>query len=127
FFSWETKKAFWRERSNRTVSPAGETLSAFFRRRFSPEIVDYALAPFVAGIYAGDPDRLLVSETFPILLEYEKKYGSVLKGFIKNAGSSGRRQSFTFRDGLQTLPKTLAAGLNTINLNDAVNRLTKTE
>lgn len=126
FFSWSTKKALWKERSNPTVSPPGETLSAFFRRRFSPEIVEYALAPFVAGIYAGDPDQLLVSETFPLLLEYEKKYGSVINGFIKNAGSSARRQSFTFRDGLQTLPKTLASRLTNLHLNDAVNRLTKT-
>ncbi|GAB3333691.1 protoporphyrinogen oxidase [Larkinella ripae] len=127
FFSWKTKKAIWRERTNETISVPGETLSAFFRRRFSAEVVDYALAPFVSGIYAGDPDRLLVSETFPMLLDYERKYGSVLKGMIKNAGSSGRRQSFTFRDGLQTLPKTLAARLTSLNLGDSVNRLDKTE
>ena len=127
FFNWETKKAFWRERSNPTVSPPGETLSAFFRRRFSQEVVDYALAPFVAGVYAGDPDQLLVSETYPMLLEYEKQYGSVLKGFIKNAGSAERRQSFSFREGLQTLPNALAAQLTALNLNDSVNRLTKTE
>ncbi|MGA0556080.1 protoporphyrinogen oxidase [Larkinella sp. VNQ87] len=126
FFSWETKNALWKERSVQSVSPPGETLSEFFRRRFSPEIVEYALAPFVAGIYAGDPDRLLVSETFPVLLDYEKEYGSVLKGFIKNAGGA-RRQSFTFRNGLQTLPKTLLAPLKHVHLNDAVDRLTKTE
>ncbi|MFC5410634.1 protoporphyrinogen oxidase [Larkinella bovis] len=126
FFSWETKKAIWRERTNRTVSSPGETLSEFFRRRFSQELVEYALAPFVAGIYAGDPDRLLVSETFPVLLSYEKEYGSVLKGFIKNAGAN-RRQSFSFRNGLQTLPKALASRLTHLNLNDSVDRLTKTE
>ncbi|GAB3895613.1 protoporphyrinogen oxidase [Larkinella knui] len=127
FFSWQTKKAIWQERSNHTVSPPGETLSAFFRRRFSQEVVEYALAPFVAGVYAGDPDQLLVSETYPVLLEYEKTYGSVLKGFIKNAGSAGRRQSFSFRNGLQTVPKALAAQVKTVKLTDAVNRLTKTE
>lgn len=127
FFSWATKKALWRERSNQTVSPPGETLGDFIRRRFSPELADYVLAPFVAGTYAGDPDRLLVSETFPTLLEYEKKYGSVLKGFLKNAGSANRRQAFTFRDGLQTLPRTLAAQLESLNLNDAVTQLSKTE
>ncbi|GAB3923657.1 protoporphyrinogen oxidase [Larkinella terrae] len=127
YFSWETKKAFWRERSNRTVSPPGETLSDFFRRRFSQEVVEYALAPFVAGTYGGDPDRLLVSETFPMLLDYEKKYGSVLTGFMKNAGSAVRRQSFSFRNGLQTLPIALANRLKTAHFNDPVNRLTKTE
>ncbi|GAB3267985.1 protoporphyrinogen oxidase [Larkinella harenae] len=127
FFGWGTKKAIWKERSNHSVSPPGETLSAFFRRRFSQEVVEYALAPFVAGIYAGDPDQLLVSETFPMLLDYERKYGSVLRGFIKNVESMGRRQSFTFLNGLQTLPNLLSKELTNLHLNDAVNRLEKTE
>lgn len=126
YFSWSTKLAIWRERSNTTLSPPGETLSAFFRRRFSQEIVDYALGPFVAGIYAGDPDQLLVSETFPMLLDYEKEYGSVLKGFIKNAGT-GRKQSFNFKDGMQTLAKGLAAQLDGLQLNDPVSQIICTE
>ena len=89
FFSWKTKWAIIRERTNKTLSPPGETLAQFFRRRFSDEIVEYALGPFVAGIYAGDPDQLLVSETFPILLQYEKEYGSVLRGLIKNQSATG--------------------------------------
>lgn len=120
FFSWKTKLAIFRERTNKTISPDGETLAQFFRRRFSDEIVDYALAPFVAGIYAGDPERLLVSETFPVLLRYERDYGSVLRGFIKNQSMAGRRQSFSFRDGMQMLPNTLAAKLTYLSLNDPV-------
>lgn len=123
FFSWKTKLAILRERTNQTTSPAGETLAQFFRRRFSNEIVDYALAPFVAGIYAGDPERLLVSETFPVLLQYERDYGSVLRGLIKNQSTAGRRQSFSFRDGMQTLPNALAAQLTQLSLNDSVGRI----
>ncbi|WP_080237829.1 protoporphyrinogen oxidase [Spirosoma rigui] len=123
FFSWKTKLAILRERTNKTTSPDGETLGQFFRRRFSDEIVDYALAPFVAGIYAGDPERLLVSETFPVLLQYEREYGSVLRGLIKNQSKAGRRQSFSFRDGMQMLPDALAAHLTHLSLNDAVERI----
>jgi protoporphyrinogen/coproporphyrinogen III oxidase len=122
FFSWKTKLAVVRERNNRTLSPPGETLGQFFRRRFSDEIVDYALGPFVAGIYAGDPERLLVSETFPMLLEYEREHGSVLRGFIKNA-SGERRQSFSFRDGMQMLPDALATKLTHLSLNTPVTGL----
>lgn len=110
FFSWDTKKAIWAERSNASVSPAGETLGAFFERRFSKELVDYALAPFVAGIYAGDPYQLLVDETFPSLVDYEQRYGSVLRGFLKNR-RSGRSKTVSFRNGLQTLTDTIAAQL----------------
>lgn len=125
FFGWKTKWALLREQTNQTTSPDGETLAQFFRRRFTSEIVDYALAPFVAGIYAGDPERLLVSETFPVLLRYERDYGSVLRGLIRSQSSAGgaatgRRQSFSFRDGMQTLPRALAAQLTHLSLNDPV-------
>ncbi len=119
YFSWRTKWAIFRERSNRSTSTPGETLAQFFRRRFSDEIVDYALGPFVAGIYAGDPERLLVSETFPILLQYERDYGSVLRGLMKNQ-SGERRQSFSFREGMQTLPRALGAKLTHLSLNTPV-------
>lgn len=125
FFSWKTKRAIFRERNNKTISPSGETLAQFFRRRFSNELVEYALSPFVAGIYAGDPEQLLVSETFPILLQYEKEYGSVLRGFIKNQSVAGRRQSFSFRDGMQMLPNALVAKLTDLSLSDPVKRISK--
>lgn len=119
YFSWRTKWAIFKERTNKTTSPPGETLAQFFRRRFSDEIVDYALSPFVAGIYAGDPERLLVSETFPILLQYERDYGSVLHGLMKNQ-SGERRQSFSFREGMQMLPRALGAKLTHLLLNTPI-------
>lgn len=131
FFSWQTKWAVFRERNNKTTSPEGETLGQFFRRRFSAEIVDYALGPFVAGIYAGDPEQLLVSETFPQLLQYERDYGSVLRGFIKAQSATGgaalgRRQSFSFRNGMQTLPDALARQLTSLTLNNPAQRISPT-
>ena len=126
FFSWKTKWAVFRELSNKTKSEPGETLGQFFRRRFSSEIVDYALGPFVAGIYAGDPEKLLVSETFPVLLQYEREYGSVLRGLMKNRNKTGRRQSFSFREGMQMLPNALAANLTHARFNSPVTRIERT-
>lgn len=131
FFSWKTKLAILRELSAKSYAPngadePGETLAAFFRRRFSNEIVDYALGPFVAGIYAGDPEQLLVSETFPSLLAYEKEFGSVLKGLIKNQRKTARRQSFSFRNGMQTLPIALAQKLTNLSFNDPVTAIEPT-
>lgn len=123
FFSWSTKLAALRELTNKTTSPPGETLGQFFRRRFSAEVVDYALGPFVAGIYAGDPEQLLVAETFPSLLAYEQTYGSVLRGLIKNQSATGRRESFSFQGGVQMLPDALAAGLRNLSLQMPVSRI----
>ena len=126
FFSWKTKWKVFRELANKTQSKPGETLGQFFRRRFSSEIVDYALGPFVAGIYAGDPEKLLVSETFPVLLQYEREYGSVLRGLMKNRGKAGRRQSFSFREGMQMLPNALASRLEHAHFSSPVTHLERT-
>ncbi|MBC8110467.1 MAG: protoporphyrinogen oxidase [Verrucomicrobia bacterium] len=126
FFSWKTKLAIFRERNLKSISPENETLGAFFERRFSKEIVDNALDPFISGIYAGNPYELLVSKTFPNLLGFEKKYGSVLKGFIKQ-GSSKRKQSLSFKNGMASLPATIASQLTGLQLNTSVETVTKTE
>jgi protoporphyrinogen/coproporphyrinogen III oxidase len=110
FFSWKTKIAIFKEFSNKTQSIGNETLSQFFERRFNKQMVAYAVSPFVAGIYAGSADDLLVEKTFPQLLAYEKNYGSVLKGFVKNKSIS-RKLSINFKDGLETLPKKIAEKL----------------
>src|SRR5207249_3692087 len=45
-----------------------ESIADFVRRRLGPEFLDYAIDPFVAGIYAGDPEQISVPAAFPRLL-----------------------------------------------------------
>jgi oxygen-dependent protoporphyrinogen oxidase len=126
FFSWKTKLAVFRERNNKTHSPENETLGDFFERRFSKEIVEYALDPFIAGIYAGNPYDLLVGQTFPNLLEFEQKHGSVLKGFIKQ-GAAKRRKSVSFKDGLHTFPAFLSRKITNLLLGTEITDIQKTD
>ena len=35
------------------------------RRRFNQEVLDYVVNPFIAGIFAGDPEQLSVRHAFP--------------------------------------------------------------
>ena len=42
-----------------------ESVSEFVTRRLGRELLDYAIEPFVAGIYAGNPDELSVAAAFP--------------------------------------------------------------
>ncbi len=48
-----------------------ESVADFVRRRVGREFLDYAVNPFVAGIYAGDPERLSVRFAFPQLYALE--------------------------------------------------------
>ena len=59
---------------------ADESIAAFARRRLGTEFLDYAIDPFVAGVYAGDPEQISVPAAFPRLHALEQKYGSLIKG-----------------------------------------------
>ncbi|PEN06795.1 protoporphyrinogen oxidase [Longimonas halophila] len=104
----------------RKRGPSGESLADFVARRLGPEVLDYAVNPFVAGVYGGRPDQLAVQHAFPMLKTLEKKHGSLFVGGLRKAlsGSSDNGDAptlsglFSFRDGLQTLPNALAAHLS---------------
>jgi protoporphyrinogen/coproporphyrinogen III oxidase len=92
-------------------------LGEFVRAHFGQEVVDYALDPFVSGVYAGDPRKLSTRYAFPKLWELEQKHGSILRGQIAQAKSRASRSDarpggiVSFRNGLQVLPDALAAAL----------------
>jgi oxygen-dependent protoporphyrinogen oxidase len=56
-----------------------ESIAAFVRRRFGSEAVDYLAEPLLAGIHAGDAERLSMGALFPRLLDAERQSGSVLR------------------------------------------------
>jgi oxygen-dependent protoporphyrinogen oxidase len=58
-----------------------ESIGAFVRRRFGEEAVDYLAEPLLAGIHAGDVERLSIRALFPRLIEAERQSGSVLRAF----------------------------------------------
>ncbi|UPL47955.1 protoporphyrinogen oxidase [Hymenobacter sublimis] len=125
FFSLKARFNLLRELTRPAV-PADpqETLAHFFCRRFGAEVVDYALNPFISGIYAGDPEQLLLHKTFPQLAALEQQHGSVVRGLMKSkSAAAGRRRIFTLREGLQTLPDTLARKLRRAHFGQGVTSL----
>ena len=93
---------------------AEENLAAFTRRRLGEEFLDYAIDPFVAGVYAGLPEELSVRSGFPRLHRLEQRYGSLIKGAILGARERRRAHPgqnislFSFAGGMQTLVDALA-------------------
>ncbi len=96
-----------------------ETIAEFVERRLGREFLDYAINPFVAGVYAGNPEQLSVCAAFPKLYALEEKYGSLIKGQIRGRQERKRRaeqskdraRMFAFRSGMQIFPRTLGDAL----------------
>jgi oxygen-dependent protoporphyrinogen oxidase len=59
---------------------AEETLGGLLRRRLGDEATERAVAPLLAGLHAGDVDRLSASATFPELPAWEAFQGSLIRG-----------------------------------------------
>jgi len=114
---------------------AEESIGQFVVRRFNQEFLDHAIDALVAGIYAGDPNKLSLPHAFPKLKALEDNYGSMIKGQIfgardrKKSGevAKDRAAKFSFDEGLQVLPDTLAAQLgDALKLNTSVTKLAQT-
>ena len=60
-----------------------ETLADMVKRRLGLSFLDYAIDPFILGVYAGDPNRLVPKYALPKLYNLEQKYGSFIKGSFR--------------------------------------------
>ncbi len=93
-----------------------ESVAEFVERRLGREFLDYAINPFVAGVYAGNPEQLSVRAAFPKLYALEENYGGLIKGMIKGAKERRRRaetakdraKMFSFIGGMTTFPQAIA-------------------
>lgn len=61
----------------------GESLSEMVLRRMGQSFLDYAIDPFILGVYSGDPSRLITKYAFPKLYNLEQNYGSFIGGSVK--------------------------------------------
>jgi oxygen-dependent protoporphyrinogen oxidase len=96
-----------------------ESIAEFVERRLGREFLDYAIDPFVAGVFAGKTEQLSVRSAFPKLYALEEKYGGLVKGMIKGAQerkqraekAKDRAETFSFVSGMQILPQAVGNSL----------------
>jgi oxygen-dependent protoporphyrinogen oxidase len=96
-----------------------ETVAEFVERRLGREFLDYAIDPFVAGVFAGKPEQLSVRSAFPKLYALEEKYGGLIKGMVRGAKerklraekAKDRAETFSFISGMQVLPHAIGGSL----------------
>jgi oxygen-dependent protoporphyrinogen oxidase len=127
FFSLGTKARILGELMRKPSKEINEheSVAGFFERHFGREVVDYAVQPFISGIYAGNADKLSLDLAFPRLREFEQAYGSVLKGLMRTGGK--RKQSLNFQDGMQSMPQTIAASLTSIHFDSKVEEISQVD
>ena len=119
-FSLKAKLGFLGEPFRGRITELGEeseSVADFAVRRMGSEFLDYAINPFVRGVYAGDPKQLILNHAFPLLRELEHEGGSLVRGAMrrkrrqKREGKAFKKRSINFINGLDTLPKTIARKL----------------
>jgi oxygen-dependent protoporphyrinogen oxidase len=111
-----TKLALLRDVFGKSTPPdADESVATFVRRKFTPQLLDRLVGPFVSGVYAGDPERLSIRSAFPQLYVAEKSAGSIVRGMMRQAkskkGPRERPTLQTFREGNEAVIRALAKNL----------------
>lgn len=109
-FSLHDKIRILGEPFRKKGSDPSETVADLVLRRMGRSFLDYAVDPFISGIYAGDPHQLVTRHALPKLYRLEQKYGSFIGGAIKksrepktDAEKSATREVFSVEGGLSSL------------------------
>lgn len=113
-FSWHDKFRILLEPFRHRGTDPHETLASLVKRRMGQSFLDYAIDPFILGIYSGDPSKLVPKYALPKLHTLEQKYGSFVGGAIKKireqkskAEKKVTRKVFTCKGGLSNLTKSM--------------------
>lgn len=96
-----------------------ESVAGLIRRRLGESFLDYAIDPFISGVYAGDPGSLVTKYALPKLYNLEQQYGSLILGGIKKSFKNRKdermrkatRQVFSVEGGLANLVNALKVRL----------------
>ena len=105
-----------------------ESVDSFLSRRFGRKVARVLGSAMVHGIWAADSRELSVRASFPSLLEVEERgWGGVIRGILRGLPrtvAEGERYDigellhrlkgvsvFSFRDGMESLPKRLLVRL----------------
>ena len=107
----------WRKKGTDPDEPVG----ALAQRRLGRSFYEYAVDPFVSGVYAGDPMKLTTRYALPKLYNLEANYGSFVRGAIAKAKEPkserdrlATKKVFSAFGGLQNLVEALAEGIDIV-------------
>lgn len=96
-----------------------ESVGELVIRRLGRSFLDYAVDPFLSGVYAGDPFRLITRHALPKLYALEKNYGGFVRGTIAKQKEAAKhpqttkvsREVFSVGGGLRQLTESLTIAI----------------
>jgi oxygen-dependent protoporphyrinogen oxidase len=110
-----------------------ESIAQLVRRRLGTPFLDYAVGPFVSGVYAGDPERLSARWAMPKIHALEAEHGSLIRGALIRSRLAGRKGAgprgamISFHEGLEDLPRRLAREIGDVRTGVAAQRVVRAE
>ncbi|TKG93350.1 protoporphyrinogen oxidase [Puteibacter caeruleilacunae] len=84
-FSWYDKFRLLGEPFRKPGTNPHESLADLVKRRMGQSFLDYAIDPFILGVYAGDPSLLVPKYALPKLYNLEQDFGSFVGGAVKKS------------------------------------------
>lgn len=122
-FTWYDKFRICGEPFRKKGTNPNETLAELVKRRLGDSFLDYAIDPFISGIYAGDPNKLVTRYALPKLWKLEQDYGSFILGSIKKAklpkserDKKATREVFSAKGGLSRLIEAMTESVGAENI-----------
>lgn len=101
------------------------SVAKFIRDHFGQEAVDYLAEPLLAGVYGGDPEKLSASSVLPQFVEWECKYGSLIRAARNEPLKSSGPIFGSMRRGLGALVEALVAQTRMNVIRGAAEKLEK--
>ncbi len=122
-FTWGDKFRILGEPFRAKGTNPNETLADLVKRRMGNSYLDYAIDPFISGIYAGNPNELVTRYALPKLWNLEQEYGSFIKGAIKKGklpkterDKKANKEVFSAKGGLGRLIEALTEAIGPENI-----------
>ena len=122
-FTFRDKVGILREPWVSKGTDPDETLASMVVRRMGKSYLDYAVDPFISGVYAGNPNTLVTRYALPKLYQLEQEYGSFIRGAIKKRKipkskeeKKVTREVFSVEGGLSNLINALVHRIGSENI-----------
>jgi protoporphyrinogen/coproporphyrinogen III oxidase len=122
----------------RPASAGEESVEQFFTRQLGQEVMQRLVAPFVSGVYAGDPQQLSAIAAFKKIAALEQNYGGLLAGAVLSRSAAKKSQPAkpvpdpnipktsipktkpgelgSFKQGLRALPQAIAKKIQSLQV-----------